>query len=281
MTRIVADVGGPVMPSPFPGMNPYLEQSYDWNEFHNNLVSRMQEYLSKRVGPKYFVKSEQRLYLHELSAEERRYIGRNDVGIGLRGEISPQEVRTSGVLTLTAPLQLQLPAVEFEKQLFLEIRDLRNRHLITVIEVLSPSNKTPGADREAYIEKRKQYFTGPVSFVEINLLRGGKAPSPPQIPDCDYYALVIQANLRPKVGVWPFGLRDELPVIPVPLADNDQPIELNLKEILDITYDAFGYGNHIYLETPEPPLRPEDDRWALAIVTSDSADPNATQPAPM
>ena len=69
------------MPSPFPGMNPYLEQNDAWEDFHTNFITRTQEMLSGQVGPNYFVKVEVRLYLHELSAEQRRYFGRADVGV--------------------------------------------------------------------------------------------------------------------------------------------------------------------------------------------------------
>jgi hypothetical protein len=223
------------MPSPFPGMNPYLEQSYDWEDFHNDFLIRLREYLAKRVGPKYFVKTEMRLYLHELSADERRFFGKGDVGV------------TS------------------EKQAYLEIRDMLDRRIVTVVELLSPSNKEPGADRDVYLGKRKQFFAGRTNFVEINLLRGGRNPAPPTIPACDYYALVIKATDRPKVHTWPFGVRDSLPKVPVPLDSEDPPIVVDLKEILDAAYDAAGYSKHIYRETPVPPLRPEDESWARGI----------------
>lgn len=138
------------MPSPFPGMNPYLEQNYDWNEFHLNFITRMQEYLNSRVGPNYFVKAEVRLYLRERSAEERRFFGIADVRISEHRPIST----SLGTTTPIAPIQLQLPAIEIEKQAYLEIRDMRKRRLITAIEMLSPTNKDSGDGREMYLAKR-------------------------------------------------------------------------------------------------------------------------------
>jgi hypothetical protein len=167
--------------------------------------------------------------------------------------------------TQTAPFHLQLPAIEIEKKPFLEIRDMRKRRLITVIELLSPSNKTSGDDRNAYLGKRAEVLAGPTHLVEIDLRRGGKRPSPPDLPTCDYYALVSRYENRPKVDFWPFGLRDPLPIIPVPLTMSDPSIPLDLKAILDITHDLYHYANHIYVETPEPPLSPEDETWARGI----------------
>lgn len=69
------------MPSPFPGMNPYLEQNDTWEDFHQNFITQAQHVLSGQVGPNYLIKIEVRLYLHELSAEERRFAGRADVAV--------------------------------------------------------------------------------------------------------------------------------------------------------------------------------------------------------
>lgn len=250
------------MPSPFPGMNPYLEQNYDWNEFHQNYISRMQEFLAHRVGPKYFVKSEVRLYLHERSAEERRFFAVADAGIS-----SPRQsvVSQSSATMPTAPLQLQLPAVEIEKQSYLEIRDARNRALVTVIEMLSPSNKDPSGDYEPYMSKRRQILNSPAHFVEIDLCRGGRRPESPALPTCDYYVLVSRREDRPSVGVWPIGLREALPPVPIPLSAPDPPVLLDLKAILDVVYDAFEYGNHIYQEMPDPALSSDDEAWARRI----------------
>ncbi len=134
------------MPSPFPGMNPYLEQNDTWGDFHTNFIVRMRETLSAHVGPNYFVKIEVQKIMHELSAEERR--------------------------------QPEMPAVEIERHSALEIRDRRNRRVVTVLELLSPSNKTPGPDRDDYLAKRRQVLAGMTHLVEIDLRRGGHTAEP-------------------------------------------------------------------------------------------------------
>src|SRR5437762_2222091 len=171
------------MPCPFPGMNPYLEQADVWQDFHLSFLIHGRDTLSAQVVPNYLVKVEVRLILHERSAEERRFVG----------------------------------AVEVEKHLFLEIRDRRNRRVITVLELLSPPNKAPGEDRDDYLAKRRQVLAGQTHLVEIDLRRGGVRPNLPELPTCDYYALVSRYEDRPKLGFWPIGLRDPLPRIPVPL----------------------------------------------------------------
>jgi Protein of unknown function (DUF4058) len=252
-----------VMPSPFPGMNPYLEQSDTWEDFHHNFMTRTQEMISGQLGPNYLVKIEVRLYLHELSAEERRFIGRANVGV--TGPAAPGSSSPAG--GVSAPVQLEMPAVDIVHHTSLEIRDRRNRRLVTAIELLSPSNKTPGGDRNDYLAKRSRLLAHRVHLVEIDLRRGGERPQPPELPPCDYYVLVARAQDWPFMGMWPISLRQRLPVVPIPLLAPDPDVLLDLQAVLDRTYDAADYGKYIiYGEEPEPPLPAEDAGWAWQFV---------------
>ena len=250
------------MPSPFPGMNPFLENDDAWEDFHHNFISQAQAWLSQRVGEKYLVKVEVRLYLHELSAEERRFFGRTDVGITDR---EPKAERAA-TATLAAPVQLHMPAVDIERHASLEIRDRRNRRLVTAIELLSPTNKRPGEDRDDYLAKRRQLLASRVHLVEVDLRRGGMRPEPPKVPACDYYVLVSRADDWPSIGFWPIGLREQLPDIPIPLQSPDPHVLLDLQAVLHRVYDSADYAKYIYTETPQPPLSPEDAAWVKQFV---------------
>ncbi|HUY31286.1 MAG TPA: DUF4058 family protein [Pirellulales bacterium] len=250
------------MPSPFPGMNPFLEQSDAWEDFHQDFMTRARESLSAQVGPSYMVKLEVRLYLHELSAEERRYFGRADVGV-----TAPSMERAgAAVAGGPAPVRLTLPAVDIQRHSSLEIRDRRDRRVVTAIELLSPSNKDLGPDYDAYSGKRRGVLASRTHLVEIDLRRGGKRPRPPDLPDCDYYVLVSRYAQRPNLDFWPIGLRERLPVVPVPLVPPDGDVYLDLQALLDRAYDAADYGKYIYVESPEPPLTPAHAEWARQFV---------------
>ncbi len=251
------------MPSPFPGMNPFLEQNDTWEDFHLHFITHAQEALSPVVGPNYIVKIEVRLILHELSADERRFFGRADVGI--TGP-PPQPAAQTTPSAVAAPFRLTLPAVDAERVASLEIRDRRNRRVVTVLELLSPSNKNPGPDRDEYLVKRVRYLHQQTNVVEIDLRRGGARPQPPPLPPCDYYALVGRWQERPAVGFWPIALRDRLPVIPIPLTPPDADVTLDLQALLHRIYDAADYGKYIYTETPDPPLPDADQAWARQFV---------------
>src|SRR6202011_1559181 len=110
-----------------------------------------------------------------------------------------------------------LPLQDIERVPFLEVRDRQGRELVAVIELLSPSNKRPGEDREQYLAKRRELLRSPAHLVEIDLLRGGPPMPLEDRPVCDYSVLVSRAERRPVAAFWPLRLRDRLPVIPIPL----------------------------------------------------------------
>jgi hypothetical protein len=252
-------------------MNPYLEQADTWEDFHESFIVHARDVLSARVGGNYLVKVEVRLYLHELSSEERRHFGRADVAV--TAPPSPASA-PAGTSVLAAPMELLLPAVDVVRHSSMEIRDRRNRRLVTVVELLSPTNKTAGPDYEAYVGKRQSLLAGPTHLVEIDLRRGGLRPSPPELPTCDYYVLVSRYEDRPRVGLWPLRLRESLPAVPIPLSPPDPAVSLDLQALLHQVYDAANYGKYVYLEDPEPPLAPDDAVWARQLVPRNDEPPS-------
>src|SRR5689334_14594722 len=101
------------MPSPFPGMNPYLEQADLWQDFHSAMIPAIRAAITPQVGDRYRVKIEQQLYIHEQSADDRLYFGRSDVGIAATPE--PRPAASQGGM-VTAPVYGQLlPAVDVER----------------------------------------------------------------------------------------------------------------------------------------------------------------------
>jgi hypothetical protein len=244
-------------------MNPYLEQNDTGEDFHQAFITHARDWLSPRIGNNYLVKIEVRLYLHELSEEERRFAGRADAGV-VEG-IRPRKEVDPGRGLLVAPMSLLLPTLEVQRESFLEIRDRRDRRVVTVLELLSPANKTPGPDYEGYLGKRRSVLASQTHLVEIDLRRGGVRPQIPELPSCDYYVLASRYQERPKVGLWPISLRDRLPEIPIPLTPPDPDIPLDLQALLHQVYDAADYGKYIYAETPQPPLLPRDAEWAQSL----------------
>lgn len=252
------------MASPFPGMNPYLEQDDVWHDFHERFLPAAAEVIGSQVQPEYIVKIDEHVYVHELPADSRRFLGRADLGVTAVRPAPGSASTAAGVLD--APARIRLPAVDIEGESFIEIRDRRSRELVCVVELLSPSNKRPGPDREQYLAKRGQLLNSPAHLVEIDLLRTGDPMPSEDRPACTYSVAVSRVEDRPVAGFWPVGLRDRLPVIPVPLRPPHPDARLDLQGLLHRIYDAAGYALYIYETSPSPALAPDDAAWARCLI---------------
>ena len=108
------------MPSPFPGMNPFLEQESVWHDFHERALPVAAELLGAQVLPRYFVKIDEHMYIHELDQERRRLMGRGDL---LVASLNPEPGAGGGTALLEAPAEVGLPQIDAEGLSFLEVRD--------------------------------------------------------------------------------------------------------------------------------------------------------------
>lgn len=257
------------MPSPFPGMNPYLEQPSVWEDFHMAFATQIRESLATQVRPNFLVKLEERVFIHEPSSNEQcKFLGKPDIALFEASAAHESSVATfDPALNQVKSILATIPDVGIERHAVIEIRDRLDRQLVTMIEVLSPSNKRYGPDREQYLLKRATMMFSSASIVEIDLLRGGPRLPINDLPVCDYCVTVFRKANAFKVEAWPIGLRDELPVIPVPLEGDFADAKLDLKALLDRVYDAAGHEDYLYESFPEPPLDQTDAIWAQAFIT--------------
>jgi hypothetical protein len=242
-------------------MNPWLEQEGLWQDFHTKFLVAISERLVPQVGPSYFVLLEYHIFVHEQLGERPVRV-RADL---LVTHSAPEVERRAGAAVLEPPAQVEHPAYEVERIPYLEVRHVARGDLVTVLEMLSPSNKE-GENRQQYLTKREQLLNSDANLVEIDLLRGGVPMPDAERPACDYSVMVSRAERRPRAGFWPIGLRDRLPEIPVPLRRADGDARVNLQEVLHRVYDVSGYANFIYRGSPTPPLSAEDMAWARQFV---------------
>ncbi|MFO0808013.1 MAG: DUF4058 family protein [Gemmataceae bacterium] len=248
------------MPSPFPGMNPYIEAETVWRDFHERLIPRMADAIGAQVLPRYFVVVDEALYVQD-PPEGNRLFGYGDAAV-LPGAASNGGAPAAA--TLTAPAHVWEPDVEQERLSVLNVVDSVSRDVVTVIELLSPTNKR--RHRDQYLAKRARILASESHFVEIDLLRGGPRMPWRDMPRCDYYAVVSRVGDRPKADVWPAGLRDRLPRVPIPLRAADGDVSVELQDLLHAVYDAAGYAFRIYDAPPDPPLSAADAAWAAQFV---------------
>lgn len=252
------------MPTPFPGMDPYLERSSIWPDVHLGLIRAMQVALTRALAPRYLVTVEERLYL--AAFEPDAFLGRPDVAVVVGDPISapPLVAGSSGVIE---PMVVDVPLVDEVRERYLEVRDTGTGQVITVIELLSPSNKLAGDGREQYLRKREAVLGSQTHLVEIDLLRAGEPMPIYHGKAADYRVLVSPAQQRPHAYLYALRVRDPLPAIPIPLRGSDDAQVLDLGELLGRTYDEARYDLRIdYHQRAQPPLAPDVAEWAAARI---------------
>jgi hypothetical protein len=247
------------MPSPFPGMDPYLE-GYLWVDVHNALASKIRQQLAPKIQPGYTVRLE--IYLVQDTAPESEIgILYPDVEV-LRQTSVPrgtQPTEQGNLLVTPAPLTLPLiPPIEV-RIVTVEIRDAASNTLVTSLEILSPVNKRePGLT--PYRQKRQRLYNATVHLVEIDLLRRGTRPfDHPRLPAVPYLVTLTRAQAQ-AVEVWPIGLQDPLPILPIPLRSPDADVPLDLGSALCEIYDEAFYNLSIdYRQAPPKPTFSQAD----------------------
>jgi hypothetical protein len=257
------------MPSPFPGMNPYLEQPNFWSEFHSRLIVGIADALAPSLLPRYYVGVETRTYTD--ATDEGLLIGIADAIVLSSTGQAPLKMPESNTATITQtqPQSVMLPMPTEVKQRYLEIRESGSDAVITVIEVLSPTNKRKGPGRTAYETKRQQILASASHLVEIDLLRAEEPmPIRGNLGTTDYRILVSRAEERPKADLYGFTVREMIPEIPLPLKEAAESVMLDLQAVVQGIYDRSGFQIRIdYRQpVPSPDLSSEDQAWVTQLL---------------
>jgi hypothetical protein len=226
------------MASPFPGMNPYLEDREHWRGFHHYLADEIVKQLNPLIVPKYYA----------------------DV-----------EIHTSIAVAIPdAPIHRAVELVGQFKLRTVQVYETATKRVVTSIEILSPANKTDEGFQK-YRQKRSCLLRSMVHLVEIDFLRGGRRPdwevadSP---LDSDYVVLVNRAqkgDVRIS-SIWPVALNETFPTVLVPLLEGDPDVPLELSKVFATVYDSYYYALRIdYMQpVPVPELRPAMQQWLAA-----------------
>ena len=268
------------MPSPFPGMDPYLEAPDIWPDLHEALAGEMRGELNLLLPHPYYARLEVRpeVGIVDDAGTSRRIVP--DVTVIRQASdttTAPTIVTVSERrATISASVEVSIAAEPLRHQV-VEIRDASRGHkLITLIEIVSPSNKRAGVDRRAYLRKQREVLDSDASLVEIDLLRAGEWLVPNAElaaylfgldPQPAYLVLVNRAwrrlGMEMAYQLFAVCVRDVLPCIAVPLREGEDEVTLDLQWIFNQAYDRGPYrrGAVDYEGDPEPPLAPDDVQW--------------------
>jgi hypothetical protein len=256
------------MKSPFPGMDPYIEASQLWGDFHSHLIEAIYGALADAVPERYVVRCGERSYVVLVGAEGKdRHTFVPDVRVFATSghEAGSSRAAVAEPVATGRPIPMR-PFIEEEfRETFVEVCDARHdNRLVTCIEVLSPSNKAPNtAGWDLYLRKRQGLLLGEASFVEIDLLRGGqRMPMFDPWPDSPYALMVARPRAVPRCLVWPASFQSPLPPVPVPLLRPDPDVALDLQRMVDGIYARSRYDRSIDYSGPlDPPLSAGQAAW--------------------
>src|SRR5215469_12863457 len=216
------------MPSPFPGMDPYLEDDGLWPVFHHQLVSCLYQILLPGLVDRYRARVSQRHYTTE------------------------QALFTSVVR-------------EEHHEDYIEIRQRHDGRLVTLLEVVSPANKTTTAGRSAYLDRRREGRNANANLVELDLVLQGQPTleySRDGLPDWDYAVTVTRSTQPERYEIYTATLQKRLPRFRLPLAADDRDMVLDLQAAFTRCYDQGGFARRIdYRREPPVPLAEEKSRW--------------------
>lgn len=249
--------------SPFPGMNPFFEDSRHWRGFHNNLASEIVAALVPQLGDAYAAQLEIESVMESVSVTESIYI-RPDVAI-IESPQKPEPTQPLSAAVASPPTERRKVLVKRpEKLRRVLVRMADSDELVTIIEILSPTNKR-GSGLSDYQQKRYTILMSDVNFVEIDLLRGGTRPGEElQTGEAYDYAAVVNRTGSERISeIWRIALNDALPNIPIPLRYPDADVILNLNQMLETIYERYGFARLFdYDESiPQPKLRNNISDW--------------------
>ncbi len=272
------------MPSIFPGMDPYLEAPWIWPDFHNSLADEIRRMLNQQLPKDYFAQLEAR---SELGIRAAKRIIAPDVAIIESGRKRGPSQEDGGGVAVAVEEEIEISTgirVEFiDEPVTITSVAIRNtqtaNEVVTLIEILSPANKRSGADRDHYVQRMKEILTvSSTSLIEIDLLRNGQRTwERSDIIDdylddlgspTDYLVMTSRSWSRSGADMHPISIRERLPVIAVPLRQNEPVVPLSLQTAFNRAYDGGPYrrGAVDYSKPPFPSLNDSQEQWRMALL---------------
>ncbi len=261
------------MPSPFPGMDPYLEHPPLSPGVHQRLITYLGDTLNAMLPPRYVADIGERLYVVEPA-----HTIYPDVVVHEKPSVSatPSATRTAASTAVASdpPWVLMLEPVE-QREVFIEIVSVADdSRVVTAIEVLSPSNKATGSPgHDLYLTKQRECLASETHFIEIDLLRrGAHTIAAPEA--ClrdqgawDYLICLHRGGEGSRYEVWARRIWERLPQIHLPLAEGDDDLVVDMQAILTCCYDESAYSRRLdYRGEPQPPLKQDDAAWAHGLL---------------
>ena len=258
------------MPSPFPGMDPYIEQPPFWSSFHSRLMVAIADVIEPQLSSQYYVEVETRTYQSDDSSDSL-LIGIPDAIVFAKSDTTSEQMLTDdrSVATQPRPDRVMLPMPVAVNERYLEVREIVTDEVITVIELLSPKNKRAKDGRIAYEKKRRAILGSATHLIELDLLRAGKPMAIRGMQSTTAYRILISRSYqRPAADLYGVSLQQQLPSFPVPLKLAQKEPLVPLQEVFNGVYERGRYATRLdyHQPVPLPALSQVDEQWVEALL---------------
>jgi hypothetical protein len=250
-------------------MDPWLELR--WRDVHARLIIYIADQLQDQLPNPLVARAEEDVFV-DVEGETPERV-RPDVSVA---EEQPDEggggtATLAPPATVAKPLLIRVPEPEVDR--WIQIIDpAAGDRVVTVIEVLSPSNKVAGPGRAAYLAKQSDFLAAGINLIEIDLVRKGQwafSADEAILPSKErttYMACVFRAARPEFRAFYRFPFREALPRIAIPLRPRDRDVVLDLQQVIDAAYEHGRYERTDYRRPLDPPLSPEESVWATELL---------------
>src|SRR5262249_32512988 len=199
------------MASPLPGMDPFLEEEAIWPVFHHQMVMCLYQILLPGLVDRYRARVAQRHY-------------------------ATQQALFTSVIR------------QEHHEDYIEIRQRSDGRLVTLLDIVSPANKTTQVGRQAYLDKRREGRSANANLGAIDLVLQGQPTldySREALPEWDYIVAVSRSTQPERFEIYTTTLQKRLPRFRLPLAADDRDTVLDLHTAFTRCYEQGGFPGKI------------------------------------
>ena len=247
-------------------MDPFIESPTHWSDFHPTFIGSLREAINQVLPPGYRARVDEMVMMIDPELDPARKAIKPDVLV-TTSTFAYSSAGSSTQATLDPVTLENVELLDPVTETFIQIVRLPEQETVTVVELLSPTNKY-GEGRGIYLDKRQRLLRSSVNIVEIDLIRAGpRLELSRPLPPSHYYCFVSRGNNRPRCSVYHWSMRDTLPDVPIPLRDGDKDAVVSLAEPFKTAFDRGRYSDFIdYSQNiPLPALSESDAAWVKTL----------------